>query len=232
LSRDKDLLLSPVDRFHLLHSDLDILHEFGVHPKERTIYLTSPIEDDDPDIAVKQLHYLAAANKEEPIKLVICSPGGADDLMLYVYDAITTCAAPVHTIGTGMVCSAAALLIAAGDKRFATESCWYMTHKAQVVLSGDDDEIQAGARVQNKISTLYWRLLERHTKKSANWWARRSKELGQSWIDADKMLEFGVIDGIITNTRGHPTPSKTILAALKHMEEEEEDEDIEREEQG
>jgi ATP-dependent protease ClpP protease subunit len=212
---------------------LATIHSLGVDIDERLIYLIGEFGG-DMDMAAEailSLRFLTSAKHFpqtylEPVRLVIDSPGGSDIPMFHLYDAITTCQTPVWTIGSGEVCSAAALILVAGAKRFATPNCMFMTHKGKAGLEGDDDEIEAQAALQALMSDRYWKLLERHTKLSASKWFSKSKHKGELWLNADTMLEYGVVDEIIPTTTEYPALStKKLRTKVKIETEDEEDDD-------
>jgi len=216
-----------------LKDRLDILGKYNFDIKERRVYLCGAIgAEEDKDeyngYIVEHIHFLNSLN-HDPIQLIINSPGGTDDILLYMYDAITTSPSEIITIGSGMVCSAASLVLACGDRRYATENCKMMTHKGQVVISGDDDEIHSQAELQKKITDLYWKLLARHSngKKTADQWYSKSKDEGQLWLNAEDMLKWGVIDGIIKPSRREfsPLPKKKLKRLISDLEKEEETEE-------
>ncbi len=196
------------DRFNF--RDFLMLMEQGVDLKKRTIYLTDAIESPTTEVVVHSIGFLNSPehckNFKDPIKLVVNSPGGYDDSLFYMYDAIVNSEAEIHTIGSGMVCSAASLILVSGDKRYCTENCMFMTHKGKVVIEGDDDEVRSTAILQEKLSQKYWKLLARHTKESAQWWLNKSKNEGAYWLDSQEMLKRGVIDGVLPTNRRVLTP--------------------------
>jgi len=216
-----------------LKDRLDILGKYNFDIKERRIYLCGAIGGEEDDeytgYIIEHIHFLNSLN-HDPIQLILNSPGGTDDTLLYLYDAITTSQSEVITIGSGMVCSAASLVLACGDKRYATENCKMMTHKGQVVISGDDDEIHSQSELQTKLTDLYWKLLARHSTKTADQWYSKSKDEGQLWLNAEEMLKWGVIDGIIKPTRRDftPLPTRKLKRLIADLEKEEE-EDTEEE---
>lgn len=224
-----------VPKFHdAVTERLLLAHELGVDLNSRTVYLLGEFggECDVVEMALTNLRFLSAAahfpdNYLDPITLVIDSPGGEDIMMFHLYDFMTTCKTPIHTVGTGEVCSAAALILAAGEKghRSATPNCLYMVHKGKAGLGGDDDEIEAQAALQSLMSDRYWKLLQRHTTLTAAQWFSKSKHRGELWIGVDKMLEFGVIDSVIATAHEWPELStKKIRTKVKEVEVEEDDE--------
>jgi ATP-dependent Clp protease protease subunit len=215
--------------------NLLLAHEYGVDLKGRTVFLIGEFggENDVIDMTLTNLRFLSSPlqNPEtylEPITLVIDSPGGEDIAMFHLYDFMTTCKTPIYTWGQGEVCSAAALILAAGENghRVATPNCMYMTHKGKVGLGGDDDEIEAQAALQSLMSDRYWKLLQRHTTMTATQWLSKSKHKGELWINADTMLEFGVIDSIVPTALEWPALStKKLRTKVKEVIESEEEED-------
>lgn len=212
-----------------------LMHEYGVDIKGRIVYLMGEFggECDVVEMTLTNLRHLASPFQFpdtylDPITMVIDSPGGEDIAMFHLYDFMTTCATPIYTVGQGEVCSAAALILAAGMKghRSATPHCMYMTHKGKVGLGGDDDEIEAQAALQSLLSDRYWKLLQRHTNLSAAQWLSKSKHKGELWINTDTMIEFGVIDSIIPTSQEWPALStKKLRTRVKEVEAEEDDDD-------
>jgi ATP-dependent Clp endopeptidase proteolytic subunit ClpP len=209
-------------------------HEYGIDVKGRVVYLIGEFggECDVIKMTLTNLRFLASPihfpeTYLEPITLVIDSPGGEDIAMFHLYDFITTSKTPIYTVGQGEVCSAAALILVAGEKghRSATPNCLFMVHKGKSGLGGDDDEVEAQAALQALMSDRYWKLLQRHTELTAAQWFSKSKHKGELWINADTMMEFGVIDSIVPTTKEWPVLStKKIRTKVKEIEAEEDDE--------
>ncbi len=199
-----------LEKYH----EYQILYNAGVDMKERTIYLVGDIDLGTVDTMVQAIGYFNSEKNcpdayQRPIQIYINSLGGSDDLMMFGYDAIIRSACEVQTIGSGMVCSAATLLLVAGDKRACTENCLFMVHKGSTTITGNEDEIQAGAEIHKKVSTQYWRLLERHTTLTAAKWLSLSKRKGEVWIDAATMRKYGVVDEVISSPRRTFEPLST-----------------------
>lgn len=82
---------------------------------KRTIYLNGEINDEAALSIITQLHYLED-NSQEPITLVINSPGGSVSAGLAIYDVMQALSCPVTTAAVGLAASMAALVLAAGTK--------------------------------------------------------------------------------------------------------------------
>ena len=78
---------------------------------KRTIYLNGEINDEAALSIITQLHYLED-NSQEPITLVINSPGGSVSAGLAIYDVMQALSCPVTTAAIGLAASMAALVLA------------------------------------------------------------------------------------------------------------------------
>ncbi len=72
-----------------------------------------------------------AAESDEPIKMIINSPGGHVESGDTIYDMIRFVKAPVKVIGTGWVASAGALIYAAAEKenRYSLPNTRFLLHQ-------------------------------------------------------------------------------------------------------
>lgn len=186
-----------------MSSRLNGIVEYGVDLNTRTIFLLSDIDSPTLDYISAGIHVMQ--DSDEPISLILNSPGGSDDSLFYLYDLIQSSSVPVYTTVMGVACSAAALLLACGSYRYASENSWSMLHKGNVILSGDDDEIAASAEVSQKLAEQYWALFARHTKHSAEWWYKKAKDAGQLWLSPSQMKTHNMIDEIIKPAVSLPT---------------------------
>lgn len=198
----KDPDAEELRRLYIRHA---ILLESGVDLEGRNLFMVGDVTSPNAENMISSLH-LMNTRSDAPIKLWINSCGGEDQMLFYMYDAITASEARVITIGTGMICSAAALLLVCGDRRYATPNSWFMTHKGRFSLEGDEDEIRAATHLSSSVSDRYWKLVGRHTNRSAKWWFSRSKGQGELWMDSDEMLKNGVIDDVLKPMRRELTP--------------------------
>lgn len=185
---------------------LEVLMEFGLDLRARRVYLQGSLEEPNSDFSddsgkrveqrvVRSLQYLDKT--PGTIWLWISTPGGEVSHMFSIYDAVRLCKNEVVTVGTGEVCSAGALLIVCGDRRYATENCWLMSHADRMTYVGDvhatADRLRAGMRQERRFAEL----MGRHTKKGSSWWYETSKSKRELWLDAKQMIAYGIVDGIL-----------------------------------
>lgn len=178
---------------------LSFLNEYGVDLEDRSIFVLGEIDSPMTEYISNGIHMMQ--DLEDPIYMYINSPGGYDDSLFYLYDAMNLSCAPIHTQVIGMACSAASLILAAGSYRYATENAHCMVHKGRSVIAGDDDEITSSAAMTKSYAELYWALFARHTKHSAKWWYEHARDGGQLWLNSKEMLNRGVVDEIVKPAR-------------------------------
>lgn len=183
---------------------LDTLLQYGIDIRERRIYLHSPMEFGDKpgegviEHVVRGLHQLDKAT--DPIQLWINTPGGEVSEMFGLYDVIRGCKNEIVTIGFGEVCSAGGLILACGDRRYATENCLFMAHNCSAGVSGSDElpvaeaQIEATRRAWNRWAVL----MERHTTHTAEWWREFPDRKRQLWLNATEMKQkqHGIVDAV------------------------------------
>ena len=88
--------------------------------KDRIIFLHEEINADVASTMIATLLYLNIKDNEEPISIYINSVGGTVTNGLFtIYDTMQRIEAPVETVCVGEAYSAAAVILAAGDKRKA-----------------------------------------------------------------------------------------------------------------
>lgn len=99
--------------------------------KERIIFLNDEVNAATANIIIAQLLHLAYEDPKKDIFFYINSPGGSVYDMLAIYDTMNYIKPDVHTIVTGLAASAAAVLLASGQKgkRFALPHSKIMIHQ-------------------------------------------------------------------------------------------------------
>ena len=135
---------------------------------KRTIYLNGEINDEAALSIITQLHYLED-NSQEPITLVINSPGGSVSAGLAIY---------------------------AGTKgrRYASPNSRVMIHQPLGMAQGQASDIQIAAE---NIQRTKYKLAERlavhsgHTVQDIQQDCERD-----SWMDSSEALRYGLIDHI------------------------------------
>lgn len=167
--------------------------------EKRIVFFWGPVMDDSAEEIVNQLLYLEMIDPGKEIKMYINSPGGSVSSGLSIYDTMQMISSPVSTICIGMAASMGAVLLSGGEKgrRFIFPNAEVMIHQPSI-----------GGFVQDQAANLY--ITAEHIKKTKERLIRiLSENTGQPydkvlkdadrdyWMDANKSLEYGIVDGII-----------------------------------
>ena len=178
---------------------LNIAFDRGLDIDGRIIYIFGDIDESTAECVIKSLQFLS--NTDGDIKLMINSQGGSVSDMFAIYDAMCACDNQIITVGIGEICSAAGLLLVAGDKTLVSKNAMFMAH--QVTGGYCKDETLNTAEAQIAAVRLCWdkwvdRMAE-HTNKKRMFWKRDlPTKLSELWLEADDMVdaEYGIADGI------------------------------------
>uniref|UniRef100_A0A6M3LCC2 Putative protease n=1 Tax=viral metagenome TaxID=1070528 RepID=A0A6M3LCC2_9ZZZZ len=161
--------------------------------KYRTLYLDGVISGDS---SPRQLLGALDTLSHDPIKLFITSPGGDLDTTFLFYDVMKRIQSPVITIGD-YCASAAAILLAAGSKRYLSPHAKVMLHLPAGQMGGDardwDIQHKQMEKYRNKIVDI---LIECGARKS-------KKEILNDidrdyWMEPEEAIEYGLADEVLT----------------------------------
>jgi len=159
----------------------------------RTLYLDGVITGDS---SPRQLLGALDTLSHDPIKLFITSPGGDLDTTFLFYDVMKRIQSPVITIGD-YCASAAAILLAAGSKRYLSPHAKVMLHLPAGQMGGDARDWDIQHRQMEKYRKAVVDILrECGVKKS-------SEEIltdidRDYWMSAEEAIDYGLADEILT----------------------------------
>lgn len=144
-----------------------------------------------------QLLLLEAENPDEPITLVINSPGGSVDDGFAMYDTMQTIRPDVITIGTGIVASMGQFLLCAGapGKRYAHRHASILMHQPHGSVQGMATDIQIHAEHFARTRRLMAELTAAHTGQPVERIASDADR--DRWFTAEEALAYGMVDEII-----------------------------------
>ncbi len=152
--------------------------DYHIDIPNRRVYLSDEIDERLTDLILKAFHHLDS--KEGDIEFWINSGGGSVYHMYAIYDAIRNCKNKVICIGTGHVCSAATLLLVAGDASYATRHMIFMAHEGHLEFEDGDSvspvTLAADLVADDKLEKRYCRLMAEHTKPTYKWWYKHAIE--------------------------------------------------------
>src|SRR5688500_9747679 len=83
--------------------------------RDRIVFLGTQVDDTSANLIVAQLLHLESEDPTKPVHFYINSPGGDMSAMFAIHDTMRYLRPPVATMCLGQPCSAAAVLLAAGE---------------------------------------------------------------------------------------------------------------------
>lgn len=178
---------------------LNITFDRGLDIVNRIIYIFDEIDETMSENVVMGLQFLAKT--PGPITIMINSQGGSVSDMFAMYDAMQACECEITTIGIGEVCSAAGLLLVAGNKRLASPTCMFMVHNISGGYNEDEEVYTAHAQIKATlvVSKMWAKCMAKHTNKSEKYWLKEmSDTVRELWLTTDQMKSktHGIIDGV------------------------------------
>ncbi len=163
--------------------------------KTRTILLSGEIDKESAERFVRQLLLLESLS-EDPITVLIDSPGGDADAGFAMYDMIRFVKPQVRLVGMGLVASAAALVLLAvpKERRLGLPNSHYLIHQPLSGIRGVATEIEIHARELDKTKDRINKVIAEATGQALD---RVKKDTDRDfWMGADEALSYGLISKV------------------------------------
>ncbi|PIZ28293.1 ATP-dependent Clp protease proteolytic subunit [Candidatus Berkelbacteria bacterium CG_4_10_14_0_8_um_filter_35_9_33_8] len=192
--KNQFLIPTVLEKTHLGERSYDIYSRLL---KDRIIFLCIEIDDDLANLVMAQILFLEAEDKEKDIQMYINSPGGLVTAGLAIYDTMQLVKCDVSTICIGQAASAAALLLAAGqkNKRFILPNSRVMIHQVMGGSQGQATDIEIQTKELLRVKKQVNEIMAHHTKKSLS---QIEKDTDRDYfLSASEAVEYGVVDKII-----------------------------------
>lgn len=164
--------------------------------KDRIIFLGGPIEDEVANLIIAQLLFLESEDPKKDISLYVNSPGGSVTAGLAILDAMNHVKPAVSTVCVGMAASAAAVILAAGEKgkRYALPNSEVMIHQPWGGASGQATDIEITAR---HILATRERLNKILSKATGQPLDKIEKDVERDYfMTADEAKKYGIVDTV------------------------------------
>lgn len=167
---------------------------------DSVIYLSTEIDDTtlvDLMIRIRAiLKNRPEENANDPINIIINSPGGNFFEMIAIIDYLESLSVKVNTICRGTAMSAAAVILACGSgTRTMSKRSVVMFHQSSSFLDGKISDLSSYLEYVKQLETTVYNILAERTKKDAAWWKEQMKS--DLFLTSEQLLEYGVIDAII-----------------------------------
>jgi len=164
----------------------------------RKVFVTGGINMDMAQDICARMHAMAHVSND-PITLIICSPGGHVEAGDMIHDTIKFIKPEVKILGTGYVASAGALIYAAAEKknRYATPNTRFLLHQPSGGVGGDASNIAIQAE---QILVMRERLNKIFAKATGQTLAKITKDQDRDyWLTGKEAVAYGLAGKIIEN---------------------------------
>ncbi len=164
--------------------------------KERIIFLSSEVRDENANAICAQLLLLAAEDPERDIWLYINSPGGSISAGMAIYDTMNWIPNDVATVALGMAASMGQFLLTAGTKgkRYATPHSRILMHQPLGGIGGKATDIKIQAEQMLYIKRQMAELIAMHTGQTVEKITEDSEH--DRWFSAQEAMEYGFVDHV------------------------------------
>lgn len=171
--------------------------------KARTVLLFGEISMRLAEVVSAQLLGLAAAGNE-PIRVLINSPGGHVEAGDTLHDVIRFIGPKVLVVGTGWVASAAALVYVAAERerRFALPNTRFLLHEPRGGASGQASDVEIEAAQVLSMRARLNRIFSERTGQPLDKIARETQR--NHWMNAEAAREYGLVGRIVSITSELP----------------------------
>ncbi|MBI1260125.1 MAG: ATP-dependent Clp protease proteolytic subunit [Rhizobiales bacterium] len=181
-----------------LKNQMNPMTEHGLF-KSRTILVTGEVNDRLARNVSERLLAMAGEN-DDPITMIISSPGGHVESGDMIHDMIKYVKPRVRTLGTGWVASAGALIYvsAAREDRYSLPNTRFLLHEPRGGVGGSATEIDIQAR---EVLRMRERLNHIFADATGQPYEKIVKDTNRDhWMSAKEALEYGVVGKIINNS--------------------------------
>ncbi len=167
--------------------------------KERIILLGTAVDEHVANIVMAQLLHLESEDPDKDISLYINSPGGEITGLFAIYDTMQFVKPDISTICMGQAASAAAVILAAGEKgkRFILPHARVLIHQPHGGAQGQAVDIQIQAKEITRMRETLDEILAHHSGQTVE---KVSKDTDRDFImGANEAKEYGIVDEVISN---------------------------------
>jgi len=169
--------------------------------KTRQLMISGEVNEDLAKEVIGKLLLLESLSATKPVYIYVDSPGGNVYSGFAIFDIIRFIKPPVKIIGTGLVASAAALILLAAKKqnRFALPNSHYLIHQPLSEMRGVATDLEIHAKEIERIKGRLNSIISKETGKSEEEVFRDTER--DYWLNAEEALEYGLISKVITTRK-------------------------------
>jgi ATP-dependent Clp protease protease subunit len=178
-------------------TNMQVVSVFDALIKDKIIYVTGTVNDQMANIISAQLLYLDTLNTNEPITLMLNTPGGSVISGLGILDSMGLSKTPIHTTCFALCASMGAVLVSSGMKgeRAITRYGRIMIHQASNQnIGGHISDVLVSVENFISLNDLLFDILSENIGKPAS--KIKDDANRDLWLTSTQALEYGVIDKI------------------------------------
>jgi ATP-dependent Clp protease protease subunit len=164
--------------------------------KDRIVFLGGGVDDDMANLIIAQLLFLESEDPKKDISLYINSPGGSVTAGLAILDTMNHVKPAVSTVCVGMAASAAAVILAAGEKgkRYALPNAEVMIHQPWGGAQGQATDIEITAKHIIATRDRLNKILSKATGQPLD---RIEKDVERDYfMTSDEAKKYGLVDQV------------------------------------
>ena len=168
--------------------------------REGLLFLCNELDDELANQLIGIMLYLSSEDENRELFVYINSPGGSVYAGLGIYDTMQFINPEVATICTGIAASMSAVLLCAGEKgkRSGLTHSRVMIHQPLGGAQGQASDIEITTREILSLKEELYKIISKHTGQDyEKVYADSDRDY---WMKADKALEYGMIDEILTKS--------------------------------
>lgn len=186
-------------------TNFDEIVRNGIDWQNRCIYWGGMSEDDDTSSSefhwsnvermVRAIHIMETSS-ELPIEIHMSSPGGSMYDMFRLMDEIESCTVPVHFVGSGVIASAATMVMVVCDFRSLHKNTVIMLHDGNTGACGSWTDVKIELEQTSLLMKRSHSILAANSRMDDKFW----REMGERdlFIDANEAIFLGIADMIIS----------------------------------
>jgi len=164
--------------------------------KDRIVFLGGGVDDDVANLIIAQLLFLESEDPKKDISFYINSPGGSVTAGLAILDTMNHVKPAVSTVCVGMAASAAAVILAAGEKgkRYALPNSEVMIHQPWGGAQGQATDIEITAKHILATRDRLNKILAKSTGQTVE---KIEKDVERDYfMTADEAKKYGLVDTV------------------------------------
>jgi ATP-dependent Clp protease, protease subunit len=169
--------------------------------RDRIVFLGGPVMDDMSNLIVAQLLFLANEDPKADIHLYVNSPGGSVSAGLAILDTMNYVQPDIATYIIGQAASMGSIIACNGTKgkRYSLTNSRNLMHQPLLsgIMEGQATDIEIEAREMLRIRERLYNIYAEKTSKPYDQIERDCDR--NKWLDEQEMLEYGLVDKILTN---------------------------------